>query len=95
MRLLLDVAQPPIAYRRIEKVCLFSAHRSTSTKKLAHRSHDNLFGFEAAPDFNRVTSATIAELYRMADSASMYSQREERRCPILEMCVARSMDFPD
>jgi hypothetical protein len=81
-------------YRRIERSACFQ-HSEAQHQKLAHRSHDNLLGLRRPRDFNRVTSATIAELYRMADSAGMYSAALRTALPILEMCVARSMDFPD
>src|SRR3954463_10346324 len=52
-------------------------------------------GLRRPRDFNRDTSATIAELYRMADRAGMYSAARRTALPILEMRVARSMDVPD
>ena len=39
--------------------------------------------------------ADVAELYRMADRAGMYSAARRTALPILEMRVARSMHVPD
>ena len=58
-------------------------------QQLAHRRHNNLFGLEAARVSRRATSAAIAGLKRIAESAGSVA------LPILEMRVGRSIEEPD
>ena len=92
--LLLDVAQPPIAITASKGLPVFSTPKH-STKSLRIAATTIYFGSRRPRDFNRDTSATIAELYRMADRAGMYSAARRTALPILEMRVVRSMDVPD
>src|SRR3954465_3685849 len=92
--LLLDVAQPPIAIAASKGLPVFSTPKH-STKSLRIAATTICLGLRRPRDFNRATSATIAELYRMADRAGMYSAARRTALPILEMRVARSMDVPD
>src|SRR5262249_57811560 len=69
---LLDVAQPPIAIAASKGLPVFSTLKH-STKSLRIAATTICLGLRRPRDFNRVTSATIAELYRMADRAGMYS----------------------
>src|SRR4051812_26143566 len=91
---LLDVAQPPIAIAASKGLPVFSTPKH-STKSLRIAATTICLGLRRPRDFNRVTSATIAELYRMADRAGMYSAARRTALPILEMRVARSMHVPD
>ena len=88
--LLLDVAQPPIAIAASKGLPVFSTPKH-STKSLRIAATTICLGLRRPRDFNRDTSATIAELYRMADKAGMYSAARRTALPILR-CVARSMD---
>src|SRR5438132_8778905 len=69
---LLDVAQPPIAIAASKGLPVFSTPKH-STKSLRIAATTICLGLRRPRDFNRVTSATIAELYRMADRAGMES----------------------
>ena len=81
--------------------CLAMVHNSNirtpkhSTDSLRIAATTICLGLRRPRDFNRVTSATIAGLYRMADRAGMYSAARRTALPILEIRVARSTDVPD
>jgi len=51
-------------------------------------------GLRRPRDFNRVTSATIAGLYRMADRAACIVQREEPRCQSWRYVSLDRQTFP-
>src|SRR5436190_23375425 len=77
---LLDVAQPPIAIAASKGLPVFSTPKH-STKSLRIAATTICFGLRRPRDFNRVTSAAIAGLYRMADRAGMYSAaRRTAKC---------------
>src|SRR5436309_14633956 len=78
---LLDVAQPPIAIAASKGLPVFSTPKH-STKSLRIAATTICLGLRRPRDFNRVTSATIAELYRMADRAGMYSAARRTALPL-------------
>src|SRR6266446_6735374 len=65
---LLDVAQPPIAIAASKGLPVFSTPKH-STNSLRIAATTICLGLRRPWDFNRVTSATIAGLNRMADMA--------------------------
>ena len=90
----LDVAQQPIAIAGSKGLPVFRTPKhSTNSFRIAATTI--CLGLRRPRDFNRVTSATIAGLYRMADRAGMYSAARRTALPILEIRVARSTDVPD
>src|SRR6266403_303488 len=89
-----DVAQQPIAIAESKGLPVFSTPKH-STNSLRIAATTICLGLRRPRDFNRVTSATITGLYRMADRAGMYSAARRTALPILEMRVARSMHVPD
>src|SRR5437762_11386745 len=91
---LLDVAQPPIAIAASKGLPVFSTPKH-STKSLRIAATTICLGLRRPRDFNRLTSATIAGLYRMADIAGIYRAVRRTALPILEMRVTRSTDVPD
>src|SRR3954469_8910751 len=90
--LLLDVAQPPIAIAASKGLPVFSTPKH-STKSWRIAATTICLGLRRPRDFNRDTSATIAELYRMADRAGIYSAARRTALPILEMRVARRTEL--
>src|SRR5262250_2534755 len=90
----LDVAQQPIAMAGSKGLPVFRTPKH-NTNSLRIAATTICLGLRRPRDFNRVTSATIAGLYRMADRAGMYSAARRTALPILEMRVARSMHVPD
>src|SRR6478672_2899890 len=68
----LDMAQQPIAIAGSKGLPVFRTPKH-STKSFRIAATTICLGLRRPRDFNRVTSATIAGLYRMADRAGMYS----------------------
>src|SRR5580700_6730788 len=90
----LDVAQQPIAIAGSKGLPVFRTPKH-STNSLRIAATTICLGLRRPRDFNRVTNAMIAGLYRMADRAGMYSAARRTTLPILEIRVARSTDVPD
>src|ERR1700730_7675265 len=90
----LDVAQQPSANAGSNGFPVFRTPKQ-STNSLRIAATTICLGLRRPRDFNRVTSATIAGLYRIADRAGIYSAERRTALPILEIRVARSTDVPD
>src|SRR4029077_15514604 len=84
-----DVAQQPMANAGSKGLPVFRTpkHRTNNLRIAATKI---CLGLRRPRAFNRVTSATIAGLYRMADMAGIAVRRTT--LPILEMRVGRSME---
>src|SRR3954467_10086076 len=89
--LLLDVAQPPTAIAASKGLPVFSTPKH-STKSLRIAATTICLGLRRPRDFNRDTSATIAELYRMADRAGSAARRTA--LPILGCVSLDRWTFP-
>ena len=75
----LDMAQQPIAIAGSKGLPVFKTPKH-STNRFRIAATTICLGLRRPRDFNRVISATIAGLYRMADGPACIVQREERRC---------------